>query len=313
MAEFLSPSIFGQNNKSLSGQPADLTWWNYLKWDVPTCTRTNEKNTVFWTVACDSDTSNSAAGTITTSTFVLILACVIVTALIFILIFGCAIYRYRNETFKLQSKLKKEQQNFQKVDEYYRSKLREKSAQEKEREKAMQTARAEKAEKNPPQQNNQSSQLPQLIPVPSQYYLPFPTMPQFPPGQFPNLQYPNNNNQHHHRGDYDGDVTNPHNNNDNRYPHGSPRNPGEITRGEENRPNNDRPPNRDQIPPLRRSSSSDYERDEFATDTTDSKEFAFDRTQSHLASDHPARTLPPVDVLLLVDASSSIGNNQFEQ
>ena len=39
-------------NKSLAGQPADLTWWNYLKWDVPTCTRTNEKNTVFWTVAC---------------------------------------------------------------------------------------------------------------------------------------------------------------------------------------------------------------------------------------------------------------------
>uniref|UniRef100_A0A914QFV1 VWFA domain-containing protein n=1 Tax=Panagrolaimus davidi TaxID=227884 RepID=A0A914QFV1_9BILA len=101
MAEFLSPSIFGQNNKSLSGQPADLTWWNYLKWDVPTCTRTNEKNTVFWTVACDSDTSNSAAGTITTSTFVLILACVIVTALIFILIFGCAIYRYRNESMSV--------------------------------------------------------------------------------------------------------------------------------------------------------------------------------------------------------------------
>uniref|UniRef100_A0AC34G8W4 VWFA domain-containing protein n=1 Tax=Panagrolaimus sp. ES5 TaxID=591445 RepID=A0AC34G8W4_9BILA len=181
-----------------------------------------------------------------------------------------------------------------------------------------QTARADRAERNPNQ--NQSSQLPQLIPIPSQYYLPFPTLP-LQPGQIPNNLQPNNPQYPNDHRDFDGNNSNRHNyNNDNRHDNndrnnhhrGSPRNPGEITRGEENKPNNDRP-NPNQIPPLRRSSSSDYERDEFATDTTDSKEFGFDRTQSHLASVHPARTLPPVDILLLVDASSSIGNNQFEQ
>uniref|UniRef100_A0A914Y161 Uncharacterized protein n=1 Tax=Panagrolaimus superbus TaxID=310955 RepID=A0A914Y161_9BILA len=188
-----------------------------------------------------------------------------------------------------------------------------------------QTTRAERAERNP--NPNPSSQLPQLIPIPSQYYLPFPTLPLQQPGQIPNNLQPNQHQQQYSNDqDFDGNTSNRHNHhnhnhnhNDNRYDRnnhnrkGSPRNPGEITHGEENRPNNDRSNRDNQIPPLRRSSSSDYERDEFATDTTDSKEFGFDRTQSHLAADHPARTLPPVDILLLIDASSSIGNNQFEQ
>ncbi|KAI1698497.1 von willebrand factor type A domain-containing protein [Ditylenchus destructor] len=39
----------------------------------------------------------------------------------------------------------------------------------------------------------------------------------------------------------------------------------------------------------------------------------FDRSMTHLHHEHPALFLPPVDVLLLVDASSSIGINNFEK
>ena len=39
---------------------------------------------------------------------------------------------------------------------------------------------------------------------------------------------------------------------------------------------------------------------------------ALERSYSQLPPEHPARALPPVDLLLLVDASSSIGINVFE-
>ncbi|KAI6213522.1 hypothetical protein M3Y94_00160200 [Aphelenchoides besseyi] len=40
--------------------------------------------------------------------------------------------------------------------------------------------------------------------------------------------------------------------------------------------------------------------------------FNLERSHSHLPVDHPARALPPIDLLLLVDASSSIGINSYE-
>ena len=48
------PQVNAVGNGNFSGRAADLTWWNYLKWNVPSCTRSNSKNTVFWTVACES-------------------------------------------------------------------------------------------------------------------------------------------------------------------------------------------------------------------------------------------------------------------
>lgn len=82
-------------------------------------------------------------------------------------------------------------------------------------------------------------------------------------------------------------------------------NPGEVPRQK-----NENHPKREttiQVPPL--TNDSDYEKDIFEGITNDG---TFDRTTSQLPMDHPARNLPPVDVLLLIDASSSIGNIQFE-
>lgn len=39
---------------------------------------------------------------------------------------------------------------------------------------------------------------------------------------------------------------------------------------------------------------------------------AFERSHSHLPLDHPARLLPPIDLLMLIDSSSSVGINSFE-
>lgn len=37
---------------SSGSHPADLSWWQYLQWNVSSCSKTNEKNTAYWTIAC---------------------------------------------------------------------------------------------------------------------------------------------------------------------------------------------------------------------------------------------------------------------
>lgn len=33
-------------------KPVDLSWWQYLQWNISMCLRKNQQNTVYWTVAC---------------------------------------------------------------------------------------------------------------------------------------------------------------------------------------------------------------------------------------------------------------------
>ena len=178
----------------------------------------------------------------------------------------------------LREQLAKERVNFQKVDEYYRAKLREKSASEKEREKAMielinesnkdknhyreQSLQQQQALEEQKEKIKKAEQRSPLIPVLG-----------VPLGlsgtQLSNFGVPNPDSKKESNG----------------------------TKREATI----------QVPTL--SSNSDYDKDEL--DEINEK-FGIERTASQLPLEHPARTLPPVDVMLLVDASSSIGNTQFE-
>ena len=180
----------------------------------------------------------------------------------------------------LRGQLALERQNFQRVDEYYRAKLREKSANEKEREKAM-IELINESNKDKNHYRDQSLQQQQMLEQQKEKIkraeekspiIPVLGVPLGLSGtqlstfgiQNPGFKKDSNDND---------------------------------TRREATI----------QVPPL--SSEGDYEKDEL--DEINEK-FGIERTASQLPLEHPARTLPPVDVMLLVDASSSIGNTQFE-
>uniref|UniRef100_A0A7E4UQA5 VWFA domain-containing protein n=1 Tax=Panagrellus redivivus TaxID=6233 RepID=A0A7E4UQA5_PANRE len=296
--------------------------------------------------------------------FILVVVLVVITAVLLLLLCGCAVYKYRSDIDELRRQVIKERDSFTKLDEYYRVKLREKSANEKEREKAMlelindsnkvrdkyaeevkqheqelQTARALAEERKrrrsstPPQNPAPAApvQQPQILPIylpqpnqggypsflaPNPGELPYP--PAFPPG-FQQIQHgggPNQPNQNHNpnrndefpltarqrsrsrsnsRSDSDINFNDDSKHRKNRHRH----------KDSDDKPK--RPPN---VPPLP-SSASELTPDGLENGENDDN-FNFDRTLSHLPSDHPARTLPPVDVLLLVDASGSIGNVLYE-
>ncbi|KAK0413374.1 hypothetical protein QR680_006765 [Steinernema hermaphroditum] len=58
--------------------------------------------------------------------------------------------------------------------------------------------------------------------------------------------------------------------------------------------------------------SQDYDSEAYSSDEEVSEADSVQRAVSNLPDGHPARTLPPVDLLFLVDSSSSIGLTNFE-
>ncbi|KAI6230205.1 hypothetical protein M3Y99_01087500 [Aphelenchoides fujianensis] len=156
------------------------------------------------------------SGFLKPSLCILIIALTAVIAVLVVLCLSYAIFRFRNDNRRLSSQLRAEQENLRKQEEYFNGKLRERSANVKEREKTMMDL------------INESQRI-----------------------------------REHYR-----DQTMP-------LPVTVVNNDDEIT-------------------------------------LNDQTLFDIERSHSHLPPEHPARVLPPIDLLLLVDASSSIGINSYE-
>ncbi|CAJ0937209.1 unnamed protein product, partial [Mesorhabditis belari] len=96
----------------------DLSWWNYLNWNITKCTKYSDDRSVSWTLPCNA-THPFAFGTL----------CWIVTTLLFIvfLLTCCcllyAVYVYREDNKRLKYEYAEVERNLRKQNEYFTARI----------------------------------------------------------------------------------------------------------------------------------------------------------------------------------------------
>ncbi|KIH58418.1 von Willebrand factor type A domain protein [Ancylostoma duodenale] len=96
---------------------ADLSWWKYLNWNVTKCTQYDDLNTVWWTTDCN--TQKAAFG----ATCWLVTGILAGVLLLCLLVLGYAVYAYRRETKVLSYKLKEMEKTLRSQNEFFTAKL----------------------------------------------------------------------------------------------------------------------------------------------------------------------------------------------
>ncbi|VDK46834.1 unnamed protein product [Cylicostephanus goldi] len=97
---------------------ADLSWWKYLNWNVTKCTKYDDLNTVSWTTDC-----NSQSAAVFGSTCWLVIGILGAILLLCLLVFGYAVYAYRQESKTLSYKLKEMEKTLRAQNEFFTAKL----------------------------------------------------------------------------------------------------------------------------------------------------------------------------------------------
>ncbi|WKY11058.1 hypothetical protein Q1695_002975 [Nippostrongylus brasiliensis] len=307
---------------------ADLSWWKYLNWNVSKCTQYDDLNTVSWTTDCS--TRVAAFG----STCWLVTGIMAAVFILTILILGYSVYAYRRQGKQLEWRLKEMEKTLRTQNEFFTAKLHSQMEEqiktsEKHAEELRKHNETMQAHQLELQRQRQLSAAPPTASVLQAQPIVFPYMP---PNSVLAQQSPNNGmasgepflgNQagnrpselHQHSdkrselGDQSSDSKGQISKRDDELllrldkleetlaKRSTEAGPTELTSSSPEHLLNINPPN----------SITEEDSSDGATDDS-----GYNARGGHLPSNHPARNLPPIDLLLLVDSSSSIGISNFE-
>ncbi|NP_001343843.1 VWFA domain-containing protein [Caenorhabditis elegans] len=266
---------------------ADVSWWNFLNWNSTSCHRQNAEQTVFWTVPCSSSTRFGPLCWI-------IIASILFFAIILTALLAYAIYSYHEENRRLRHRVTESERQLRKQNEYFTSQLH--------TEMQKQITYGEKhAEEMKKQQDMMQAQFDRQLDMAYQQGSKIQILPPF-------NQNPHFHDHSEHTGKERGRGK------EHRRDSGiaSPRTPRDVeiqvtpipspvhngSDGKDDATSSGTPESIE-------SSGSDV------TETTEDDLEELNR-RTHLPRDHPARKLLPIDLMFLVDTSSSIGINNFD-
>ncbi|WKY11057.1 hypothetical protein Q1695_002975 [Nippostrongylus brasiliensis] len=254
---------------------ADLSWWKYLNWNVSKCTQYDDLNTVSWTTDCS--TRVAAFG----STCWLVTGIMAAVFILTILILGYSVYAYRRQGKQLEWRLKEMEKTLRTQNEFFTAKLHSQMEEqiktsEKHAEELRKHNETMQAHQLELQRQRQLSAAPPTASVLQAQPIVFPYMP------------PNSDDELLLRLDKLEETL---------AKRSTEAGPTELTSSSPEHLLNINPPN----------SITEEDSSDGATDDS-----GYNARGGHLPSNHPARNLPPIDLLLLVDSSSSIGISNFE-